>query len=83
MTCPTLPTLRLRLRSALGLRGLVDEVDEAAEVDAGVVAEADLAGARGGVAVGARGWQRQVLQRARGQLRVPHPAVARHACHRQ
>lgn len=58
---------------------LVDEVHQAAEVDAGVVAEAHLAGAAGGVAVRAAG-RLQVLQRPRRQLRVPHPPVARHAC---
>jgi len=44
--CSATRTLRClggRLRSRLGPRGLVDQVDEAAEVDARVVAQADLA----------------------------------------
>lgn len=45
--------LCLLLLLGLGLGGLVDQVDQAAEVDARVVAEAHLAGAAGGVAIGA------------------------------
>ena len=52
----------------------------APEVDAGVLAHVDLAGAAARVAVGAVGGQLQVLQRAVCQLRVAHAAVARHAC---
>ena len=77
---PRLKTLR-RAGSGgrLGAGGLIDKVDEAAEVDAGVVGEAHLAGAGGGIAVGAA-VEAQVLQSRARQLREPHPPVARHAC---
>eukprot|EP00965_Chrysotila_dentata_P006649 217319-Pleurochrysis_carterae.AAC.1 len=44
-----------------------------------VVGKRHFAGARGGVAVGARVGQLEVLERGAGELRVAHAAVARHA----
>mmetsp|Transcript_29609 Transcript_29609/g.62947 ORF Transcript_29609/g.62947 Transcript_29609/m.62947 type:complete len:1140 (-) Transcript_29609:283-3702(-) len=67
------------LLGGLGLRGLVDQIQEAPEVHIRLAREGHLAGSAGRVPVVATTWNLEVLQARLGQLLVPHAPVSGHA----